>query len=66
MRLVRRDRGSFTTEVGPGGEHGDTFDSHKLAQNSLESTGGALESTKGIRLPERETARPRFQPRRLA
>jgi hypothetical protein len=50
MRLVKRDRGSFSAEVGPGGEHGDTFDSHKLALHALDSTGGALESTEGIRI----------------
>ncbi|MBN8245888.1 MAG: hypothetical protein J0L84_00430 [Verrucomicrobia bacterium] len=49
MRLVRRDRGSFSTELGPNGEHGDTFDSHKLALHGLTSTAGnAIESTDGI------------------
>ena len=39
FRRVRKDRGSFVTEVGPGGEHGDTFDSHKLACHALTSSG---------------------------
>lgn len=36
-RLVMRDRGSFTTNLGRNGEHGDTFDSGKLAVWALES-----------------------------
>jgi hypothetical protein len=45
FRRVRKDRGTFVCEIGPGGEHGDTFDSHKLAQHALESTGqGAFTS----------------------
>lgn len=50
-RLVRRDRGSFDTALGPNGEHGDTFDSHKLALHALTSTQGALEGVEGIRMP---------------
>jgi|APTNR8051073442_1049403.scaffolds.fasta_scaffold00403_5 hypothetical protein len=34
-RLVRRDKGSFSTDLGPNGEHGDTFDGGKLAYWSL-------------------------------
>lgn len=34
-RLVRRDKGSFTTDLGPNGEHGDTFDAGKLAYWAL-------------------------------
>lgn len=51
MRLVRRDRGSFTAQVGPAGEHGDTFDSHKLALHALVSDGDSLtrEQLAGIR-----------------
>lgn len=56
-RRVRRDRGSFTCEVGPGGEHGDTFDSHKLALHALTSTAGAIESMDGIHIPEPEVQR---------
>lgn len=50
-RLVRRDRGSFTTALGPNGEHGDTFDSHKLALHALTSTAGGIDSMAGIRAP---------------
>lgn len=39
FRRVRKDRGSFTCEAGPNGEHGDTFDSHKLAHFMLKSSG---------------------------
>lgn len=67
MRLVRRDRGSFSCEVGPNGEHGDTFDSHKLALHALKSTGGAMESADGIRLGGRgRTGASTFRPRRLS
>jgi hypothetical protein len=34
-RLVQRDKGSFKTDLGPNGEHGDTFDSGKLSYWSL-------------------------------
>lgn len=51
LRLVRRDRGSFTAAVGTAGEHGDTFDSHKLALHALLSDGDALtgEQLAGVR-----------------
>lgn len=39
-RLPKKDRGTFVCEVGPNGEHGDTFDSGKLALWALESGGG--------------------------
>jgi hypothetical protein len=48
FRRVRKDKGTFVCEVGPNGEHGDTFDSHKLARHALISTQGALESVEGI------------------
>lgn len=48
IRLVKRDRGSFACDTGPNGEHGDVFDSHKLALHALSSRGGALESAEGI------------------
>ena len=64
-RLVRRDRGSFDCELGPNGEHGDTFDSHKLALHALTSTAGAIESMEGIRA-QRPAFRPiRWMPPRL-
>lgn len=67
MRLVRRDRGSFQTELGTNGEHGDTFDSHKLALHALKSTGGAMESVDGIHLGHRGSFGDRtFRRRRLS
>ncbi|HMJ92339.1 MAG TPA: hypothetical protein VK530_21130, partial [Candidatus Acidoferrum sp.] len=39
FRRERKDRGTFVCEIGPGGEHGDTFDSHKLAMHALNSNG---------------------------
>lgn len=41
-RLVKRDRGSFTTETGKNGQHGDTFDSGKLSVWSLIKGGGSV------------------------
>lgn len=38
-RLVKREAGRFVTDLGPGGEHGDTFDSGKLAYWGLHATG---------------------------
>ena len=67
MRLVKRDRGSFTTEIGANGEHGDTFDSHKLALYALTSTGGSLESVEGIRMGTGlRSGQPTFTPRRMS
>lgn len=68
FRRVKRDRGSFTCEAGPNGEHGDTFDGDKLALHALNSSGGALTTTAGIRLGHRRAASrlPHFKPRRLA
>ncbi len=59
-RLVKRDRGSFTADIGPNGEHGDTFDSHKLALHAITSTEGALENVEGIRLAPASLPRPRL------
>ena len=42
FRRVRKDRGSFACEAGPNGEHGDTFDSHKLAFYALKGLGGPV------------------------
>ena len=68
FRLVKRDRGSFTTEISPSGQHGDTFDSHKNANEALESTRGGITTVAGVRLggASVRASRPRFQPRRLA
>lgn len=38
-RLVKREAGRFVTELGPNGEHGDTFDSSKLSYWGLQSGG---------------------------
>jgi hypothetical protein len=62
-RLVRTDRGSYTTTLGPNGEHGDTFDSHKLALHALTSTSGALEGVTGIRMGRPSIRRPTLGPR---
>ena len=43
-RLVTRDRGSFVTSLGRNGEHGDTFDSGKLATWILVKRGGRAEA----------------------
>ena len=37
LRLVRREAGRFTTELGPGGEHGEIFDSGKQAYWGLQN-----------------------------
>jgi hypothetical protein len=68
FRRVKRDRGSFSCETGPNGEHGDTFDSHKLALHALISTAGAItaETLGQIRIGAQGFARMGvFQPRRL-
>lgn len=65
FRRVKKDRGSFDCEMGPNGEHGDTFDSHKLAFHALTSVGGALESTDGIRWSRSGLQRPVYRPRRV-
>ncbi len=66
FRLVKRDRGSFTTEISPSGQHGDTFDSHKNASYALESSSGALTTVEGINIGSNRSVRtPRFTPRRL-
>lgn len=43
-RLVFRDKGGFVAKIGPNGEHGDTFDSGKLALWALESGGGPVQA----------------------
>lgn len=40
-RLVKREAGRFVTDIGPGGEHGDTFDAGKLAYWGLQGGGPA-------------------------
>lgn len=38
-RLVKREGGRFVTDLGPGGEHGDSFDAGKLAYWGLQAGG---------------------------
>jgi hypothetical protein len=69
FRRVKRDRGSFACELGPNGEHGDTFDSHKLALHALRSNlDGALTAETLPHLFIRPAGSSRmgtFTPRRL-
>lgn len=67
FRRVKRDRGSFACEVGPNGEHGDTFDGSKLALHALNSTSGALTTVAGIHVGGNRGGPfvRHFQPRRL-
>lgn len=68
FRRVRKVKGNFDCEVGANGEHGDVFDSHKLAYHALTSTGGAIESVEGIILGGSRGSsphRPVFHPRQL-
>jgi hypothetical protein len=41
-RLVMREGGGFVTNLGPNGEHGDTFDAGKLAYWGLNGSGGPV------------------------
>lgn len=66
MRLVKRDRGTFVSDIGTNGEHGDTFDSHKLANHALDSSGGAITTVEGVRIGSRKEQFSGFKPRRLA
>lgn len=43
-RLVKRDRGGFTTDADSQGRHGDTFDSDKLAAHGLKARGGPVQA----------------------
>lgn len=45
FRLVKRDRGSFITEVDSNGGHGDGFDAVKLAIHAAKGPGGPSEAT---------------------
>jgi hypothetical protein len=70
FRRVKRDRGSFACEMGPNGEHGDTFDSQKLSLYKLRGgASGAIsaETIAKIRIGGARTAHtPLFLPKRLA
>jgi hypothetical protein len=65
FRLVKRDRGTFDTEVDTSGRHGDTFDSTKLGRHALVSTRGGMLSTEGIRLGHNRNRMGGFRPARL-
>lgn len=60
FRRIRRDRGSFISDTGPGGEHGDTFDAAKLALHALEGTLGTMPGS----LTAVRVGRVQFHPRR--
>ena len=72
FRRVKRDRGSFACELGPNGEHGDSFDAVKQALYKLRGGGtGAItdETVSQLRLGVGHAPASRmgiFQPRRLA
>lgn len=44
LRLVKRDRGSFISDLSTDGGHGDCFDGMKLAYWALESGGGPVQA----------------------
>jgi hypothetical protein len=56
FRRVKNFRGGFVTELGPGGEHGDTFDAVKLALAALDVDGGTSPAAQSS---GRSTARAR-------
>ncbi len=62
FRRVVKERGQFNNELGPNGEHADSFDGTKLGIRALRSNGGAMESTAGITFGANHVAR-QFRPR---
>ena len=70
FRRVKRDRGSFACEMGPNGEHGDTFDAVKQALYKLRGgSSGAItdETVSQLRIGIPTTTRMGlFTPRRLS
>lgn len=44
FRLVKRDRGTFSTDIDPSGAHGDTFDAVKLAIHAVRHTSGPAQA----------------------
>ena len=64
-RMPKKIRGVYVCEPSSDGKHGDTFDSGKLAQHALGSTGGALTTTAGIYVGTNAPRVTNFQPRRL-
>ncbi|HXG49101.1 MAG TPA: hypothetical protein VNO52_15865 [Methylomirabilota bacterium] len=65
FRLVKRRKGSFEAELGPNGEHGDTFDAAKLALHGQKSTAGGILSAEGLRVGGNRTRFTTFRPTRL-
>lgn len=66
-RLPKKIKGLYVCDPAPNGQHGDTFDSGKIASRMLRSSAGALTTTDGIVLGNNRTSRgPTFKPRRLA
>lgn len=59
-RLVRHESGSFTTDLGPNGEHGDTFDGGKLAYWGLCKAGRAEIAAATISTSPANPAKPRL------
>lgn len=63
FRLVKRDRGTFQTEISPDGKHGDTFDAVKLGIRALTGRAGfayqavAAQGRPGGLTPERANRR---------
>jgi hypothetical protein len=66
IRSVKKERGAFEAELGPNGEHGDVFDGLKLALHAVDSSGGALTTTAGIKIGMHKTRMGTFTPRMLA
>ena len=48
LRLVKREAGRFVTDLGPGGEHGEVFDSGKLAYWGLQTRTNNTEGIKAL------------------
>lgn len=50
LRLVKREAGRFVTDLGPAGEHGEIFDSGKLAYWGLQSGGNNADGVHAIQV----------------
>lgn len=58
MLLVKKEKGRFVTETDTSGNHGDTFDSSKLALYGLRHGSGPVEAT-GVQVGRMEMKAPR-------
>ena len=69
-RMPKKVRGLYACDPNSQGMHGDTFDGGKLAQDALDSSGGAITADTLERIftgpTGTEPSRPHFEPRRLA